>query len=43
MKFHSGTYSGMAVSGLETVNFSIIVKRGKENQVGFHMAKKVID
>jgi len=34
MKFHSGTHSGTVVSSLETVNFSIIMKRGKENQVG---------
>jgi len=29
MKFYSGTHSGTAVSDLETVNFSIIGKRGK--------------
>jgi hypothetical protein len=33
MKFHSGTHSGTAVLCLETVNFSIIAKRGKKNQV----------
>jgi hypothetical protein len=33
MKFHSGTHSGTAVSCLEMVKFSIIVKRGKEDQV----------
>jgi hypothetical protein len=30
MKSHSGTHSGTAVSGLGTVNFSHILKRGKE-------------
>lgn len=39
MKFHSGTHSGTAVSGLETVNFSVIMKRGKENQVAENMAE----
>lgn len=43
MKFHSGTHSGTVVSGLETVNFSIIMKRGKENQVGISYGKKIID
>jgi len=33
MKFHSGTHSGTVVSDLETVNFSIIEKRGEDNQV----------
>lgn len=29
MKFHSGTHSGTTVSGLETVNFLVIEKRGR--------------
>ncbi|MHB8545462.1 MAG: hypothetical protein ACYDAJ_01685 [Nitrosotalea sp.] len=33
MKFHSGTHSGTTVSGLETVNFLVIEKRGNRNQV----------
>jgi hypothetical protein len=40
MKFHSGTHSGTAVSGLETANFSTNRKRGNENQYGFYMVKK---
>jgi hypothetical protein len=40
MKFHSGTHSGTAVSCLETANFSVIMKRGEENQVGILYGKK---
>ena len=42
MKFHSGTHSGTAVSGLKTANFSIIEKRGKDNQTDISYGEKVI-
>jgi hypothetical protein len=42
MKFHSGTYSGTAVSGLETVNFLVIGKRGKKIKLGILYGKKAI-
>jgi hypothetical protein len=40
MKFHSGTPSGTAVSGLEMVNFSAITKRGMDSKDGFYMVRK---
>jgi predicted RNA-binding protein with TRAM domain len=42
MKFHSGTHSGTAVSDVETANFSIIEKRGEDNQVEVLYGKKII-
>jgi hypothetical protein len=40
MKFHSGTPSGTAVSGLEMVNFLAITKRGRTDKDGFYRVKK---
>ncbi len=41
MKFYSGTHSGTAVADLETVNFSVIEKRGEDNQVEIIHGKRV--
>jgi len=40
MKFHSGTHSGTAVLDCETGNFSIIEKRGEDNQVAILCDRK---